>query len=140
MQHKEVEKKQESEKAAIRAAADSEKRGGEIMVDEAELERTRRRQAGTMVTVETFMAWKKAFDEEMAAKRVTTDAVQEDKLSGKQWFQAQGMTTDVAAEDALLAAADEEVDEEEEDGDYVPGESEEDEDDEEDDEDYEEES
>lgn len=33
-------------------------------IDKEEEERIRRRQAGTAVTIESFMAWKAAFDEE----------------------------------------------------------------------------
>jgi hypothetical protein len=36
-------------------------------VDLEELERTRKRQAGTMVTVESFMRWKEAFENEQLA-------------------------------------------------------------------------
>jgi hypothetical protein len=86
MQHKEVKKKMENEKAAIKAAADSEKKGGELAIDEAELERIRKRQAGTAVTIETFIAWKKAFDEEIAQKKALfgQDVVtgNEEKLNG----------------------------------------------------------
>jgi hypothetical protein len=35
-----------------------------VAVDKDEEERIRRRQAGTAVTIDSFMAWKKSFDEE----------------------------------------------------------------------------
>ena len=63
MQQKELESKKQIEKAAIKLAADSELRSEEV--DLAELERIRKRQAGTQVTVESFNAWKAQFDEEM---------------------------------------------------------------------------
>jgi hypothetical protein len=68
MQQKDMQQKKQSEKAAITAAADSEFR--EVVVDPAEQERIRKRQEGTPVTVETFNLWKKAFEDEMAAKEL----------------------------------------------------------------------
>eukprot|EP01038_Epipyxis_sp_PR26KG_P016859 gene16859-23104_t len=67
MNQKETEIKKQSEKAAITAAADSEMRAEQI--DPEEIERIRRRQAGTQVTVESFMAWKAAYDLEMQRNR-----------------------------------------------------------------------
>lgn len=134
MQYEEVERKLEVEKAAIKQAADSERPVGDDEMDEAELERIRKRQAGTMVTVETFMAWKKAFDEEMALKNSTLAdivAATEQRLSGKQWFLQQkngGAESEDVDEDAFIAQLEKEAEEEEaelEDEDYEPGESEE---------------
>jgi hypothetical protein len=68
MQQKDMQQKKQSEKAAITAAADSEFR--EVIIDPAEQERIRRRQEGTPVTLETFNQWKKAFEDEMAAKEL----------------------------------------------------------------------
>jgi hypothetical protein len=68
MQQKDIQQKKQTEKAAISAAADSEFK--EKIIDPAELERIRRRQEGTPVTVETFNKWKKAFEDEMAAKEL----------------------------------------------------------------------
>lgn len=117
IQNKEMEKKMESERAAIRRAADSEKRVGEAQIDEAELERIRKRQAGTMVTMETFVAWKKNFDEEMARKQDSQAANKGmEKVSGKQWFlnqQASGVPASwLAEEDELLAKLSAEVEQE----------------------------
>ena len=98
MQQKDMQQKKETEKAAIKHAADSEFK--EVVVDQAELERIRKRQAGTAVTVETFNKWKAAFDEEMALKEleniragagsglaplaaVTVGAVEEGSLAAK---------------------------------------------------------
>eukprot|EP01039_Chlorochromonas_danica_P002422 gene2422-2655_t len=138
MQYEEVERKLEVEKAAIKHAADSERRVGDDEMDEAELERIRKRQAGTMVTVETFMAWKKSFDEEMALKNsalAEIAAATELRLSGKQWFLQQkngGAESEDVDEDAFIAqlekeAEEEEAELEEDDEDYEPGESEEEE-------------
>lgn len=68
MQQKDLQQKKQTEKAAISAAADSEFK--EKIVDPEELERIRKRQEGTAVTVDTFNKWKKAFDDEMAAKEL----------------------------------------------------------------------
>lgn len=105
MQQKEVEKKNQSERAAIKLAADTEKRAGDPQIDEAELERIRKRQAGTQVTMETFVAWKKAFDEEMAQRRAQEgDSTGVDnRPTGKQWFLQQQGGGDVTDEDEFLA-------------------------------------
>lgn len=68
MQQKDMQQKKQIEKQAIKAAADSEFQ--EEFVDPAELERIRKRQEGTAVTLESFNAWKKEFDEEMALKEL----------------------------------------------------------------------
>lgn len=70
MQQKDVHEKKAAIKAAITAAADSEY--VEEEVDPEEVERLRRRQEGTPVTVETFNNWKKAFDKEMSSTMATT--------------------------------------------------------------------
>eukprot|EP01036_Dinobryon_divergens_P028236 gene28236-37149_t len=57
-----------AERVATENAADSELRSEEV--DLAELERIRKRQAGTQVTVESFNAWKISFDEEMRQLQV----------------------------------------------------------------------
>lgn len=138
MQKKEVEVKKQTEKAAIRAAADSEALPSGI--DEAELERIRKRQAGEPVTLESFMKWKEKFDEEMARlealRKVGQKEIDENKLSGKQWFlqQKDGGEGDEDNEvEMLILEGEQELNEEGEDEDYVDGE----EDDDEDDEDYE---
>jgi hypothetical protein len=102
-QKKVVEDNKEAYKAAIKQAVDSERR--ETQVDEQELERQRRRQAGQPVTLETFNAWKIAFELEMAAKRSKKDDSDESKPSGKQYFlakQAAGQSTE-DDEEQLLA-------------------------------------
>ena len=68
MQQKDIQQKKQSDKAAVKAAADSEFREDEV--DPAELERIRKRQEGTQVTAESFAKWKIAFDEEMALKEL----------------------------------------------------------------------
>lgn len=102
-QKKVVEDKKEAYKAAIKQAVDSERR--ETHVDEQELERQRRRQAGQAVTVETFMAWKLAFEQEMQAKKSKKDDADESKPTGKQYFlmkQAEGQSLE-EDEEQLLA-------------------------------------
>lgn len=136
MQRKDVEEKKEHVRAAIKAAADTERQNKE-QVDPEELERTRRRQAGVQVTVESFLAWKAQFDAEMAAKvSKTSDTADAQKLTGKQWFLAQQASgravaeEDEEAEQLILAGETEEVqavegegedefDEDEDDSDYV---------------------
>jgi hypothetical protein len=131
MQYKEVERKLESEKAAIKFMADSESKGPSAQIDEAELERIRKRQAGTMVTVESFMSWKAAFDAEQAAKSTTTNTVDSNagKITGKQWFLSQQGQVSEEAEDALLAALEEEAGDED-DEEYIPSDEDEEYDDE----------
>jgi hypothetical protein len=68
IQQKDIQEKKQTEKKAIKALADSEFREEEV--DPAELERIRRRQAGTAVTVEAFNKWKASFDVEMARKEL----------------------------------------------------------------------
>ena len=138
MQKHEIQEKKAVEKAAIKAAADNESKTEEV--DLEELERIRRRQAGHPVTVETFMKWKKAFDEEMAAKSAEKVLSPEElKPTGKQWFFGFfGDSADV--EKLLMEAEQEEVteesvmvemdeDEDDDDEDYVDEEEDEDEED-----------
>ena len=51
-----------------------------MKVDAEEAERIRRRQFGTPVTPETFLAWKLAFDLEMQSKAPKDDTGNEDKV------------------------------------------------------------
>jgi hypothetical protein len=67
MQQKETDKKKVDDKEARIEAADSEF-NDKNSIDPEELERIRKRQAGVAVTVESFMAWKRSFDAEMAAR------------------------------------------------------------------------
>jgi hypothetical protein len=67
MQQKETDKKKVDDKEARIEAADSEF-NDKNSIDPEELERIRKRQAGVAVTVESFMAWKRSFDTEMAAR------------------------------------------------------------------------
>ena len=135
VQQKDAVEKKKVVKAAISAAADSEMRAE--IVDPAEQERIRKRQAGTQVTMETFILWKIKFDDEMKAvaeagkKGVTIEV--DDRPSGRQLFQLNRVGTD--DEEALLAAA--EVDQSEEQLEKsVSNIEEDDDDDDEDDEDY----
>ena len=57
MQEKEMKLKKQVEKAAVGAAADYELRIGTEELDREEEERLRRRQAGTQVSVDTFLGW-----------------------------------------------------------------------------------
>lgn len=68
MQQKDMQQKKQTEKQAMKALADSEFQ--EESIDPAELERIRKRQEGTPVTVESFNKWKKEFEEEMALKEM----------------------------------------------------------------------
>lgn len=150
-QKKVVEENRVLHKAAIKQAADSERR--DTHVDEAELERQRRRQAGRAVTVETFLAWKDAFEKEKQSLRLNVKGADADelKLTGKQWFlmqQASGQSVGDDEEERLLADGEQEdfvmEDLEEEDGEEYDEEDDEDyvdegDEDDEDDEDYEDE-
>ena len=141
VQQKDAVEKKKVVKAAISAAADSEMRAE--IVDPAEQERIRKRQAGTQVSMETFILWKIKFDEEMKAvaeagkKGVSIEV--DDRPSGRQLFQLNRVGTD--DEEALLAAAEvdqseeqleksesniEEDDDDEDDEDYVEGEDDDD--------------
>lgn len=157
IQQKEVIAKKEQEKAAVKEAADSESKSEQV--DLQELERIRKRQAGTQVTVESFMAWKAAFDEEMrqqalaqkfqalggtAAALAKHDLLEDGLLSratGKQLFLMNKAGVEDQEVEALIAAgeAEELVDEDEEDDDddedYVEGEDGEEDDDDDDDDD-----
>ncbi len=152
MQRKDVEEKKITQRAAIKAAADSEQRD-KAQIDPEELERIRKRQAGVQVTAASFVAWKIKFDAEMAAKgTAVTESTDNQKLSGKQFFLAQqaaggganndeealilegeGEFDDEALQRGLLAAMGE-LDDDDDDEDYVDGDEDDDEE-----EDYEEE-
>lgn len=110
MQQKDVEVKKKAAKAAIIEAAESESK--EKVEDPAELERIRKRQAGTVVTIETFNEWKARFEAEQRAladvggKGDVRDI--EDRLSGKQLFlQNKAGQED---EEALIVAGEAEAD------------------------------
>ena len=92
-QQKDVETKKKAEKAAIIEAAESESKDkGEQ--DPAELERIRKRQAGTVVTLESFLEWKTKFEAEQREKELSelggkAEVLKEgaeERLSGKQLF------------------------------------------------------
>jgi hypothetical protein len=87
MQQKDVAEKKKADKAAISAAADSEMKADHV--DPEEQERIRKRQAGTQVTLETFLEWKAKFDAEMkalaeAGKKAVVEV--DDRPTGKQYF------------------------------------------------------
>lgn len=87
-----------------------------------EAKRAAARAHGTMVTVETFNAWKLKFEAEMAALKGTSkEADRKDRLTGKQFF-LQATTAEAASEDGALSEDDEVefdlVDEDEDDIDY----------------------
>lgn len=100
MTQKDVVEKKKEIKAAVAMAADRELSKG--VDDEEEQDRIRKRQAGTMVTVESFMKWKEAFESEQRAlfgdKEKETDG---DKPTGKQLF----LSNRAGLEELLLAAA-----------------------------------
>lgn len=133
LQMKDVKEKKIAEKAAAVAMADSE--GLEMAIDPEEEERIRRRQAGTPVTVESFLKWRAAFEEEQAAKVVTgPGSVEKDseheQPTGKQLFLS-NKAGGLDSEDSVIAEAEEQEvlcgDDDEDDEDYVEGEEEEDE-------------
>jgi hypothetical protein len=135
VQQKDTVEKKKEVKAAISAQADYEMRAE--IIDPEETERIRKRQAGTHVTLETFIAWKIKFDDEMKAlaesKKAGSIVVEVDinRPSGKQLFQLNKNLGD-DDEDALLAAA--ETEEEDQSNQKLDSNIEEDDDD--DDEDY----
>lgn len=55
-----------------------------MKIDPEEAERIRRRQFGTPVTPETFLAWKLAFDLEMQAKAPKDESSNDEKVYLKQ--------------------------------------------------------
>jgi len=149
MQQKDAVEKKKADRAAVGAAADSEMKAD--IVDPEEQERIRKRQAGTQVTLESFIEWKTKFDAEMKAlaeqgKKVVVVDVDE-RPTGKQLFLQNKVKDD--DENALVAAGEEEEivvdedvggeevvdddedDDDEDDEDYVPGDEEDDDDDEE---------
>lgn len=120
-QQKEVEAKKQHLKAEIVQMADRERFAEvEKVVDEEELARIRKRQAGTQVTVESFLAWRKTFDaeQEQLAKSsnvplptVTSSTssapvslIDDRSLTGKQFFLLQAAK---GASDGKLIAEDE---------------------------------
>jgi hypothetical protein len=120
-QQKEVESKKQLQRAAHKDLADNEFK--DLSIDPEELERIRKRQAGTQVTAESFAAWKSAFDEEMrlatesaAIKAGLTQAQQqliqqggsEDRPTGKALFLANKVSVDDAEVEALIAAGESE--------------------------------
>jgi hypothetical protein len=150
IQKKDYQEKKVIEKAALKAAADSESKPQHV--DLEELERIRKRQAGHPVTVETFDKWKKAFQEDLERQKMENISADDFKLTGKQFFLMQkekGIIEDESGiEDLIMEGEQEEISEdnvlldmegdEDDDEDYVEGEESED-DDENDEEDYEEE-
>lgn len=155
MQAKDAVEKKKQDKAAIGAAADSEMKAD--IIDPEEQERIRKRQAGTQVTLESFIEWKTKFDAEMKAlaeqgKKVVVAEVDE-RPTGKQMFLtnrvkadeedalvAEGENEDISSTlDRKMAAGEDDDDDEDDDEEWVPD-GEEDDDDDDDDEDYEDES
>jgi hypothetical protein len=145
MQKQDLQEKKVLEKAALKAAADSESKPQQL--DLEELERIRKRQAGHPVTVESFNEWKKQFEEDWLSKMMENISADDFKLTGKQWFLLQkekGLTDDDRDIEQLIEQGEQEEiteenilleleamdDEDEDDEDYV------DEGDEDDDEDY----
>lgn len=132
VQQKDNVEKKKVDKAAISAAADSEMRAE--IIDPAEQERIRKRQAGTQVTMETFISWKIKFDDEMkalseAGKKGAAVEVDE-RPTGRQFFQTNRVGMD--DEEALIAEADSNQEEEQ----FQAPDTNIEEDDDEDDEDY----
>lgn len=142
MQKKEVQEKKVLQRVALKQAADNELNSEQI--DYEELEKIRKRQEGHMVTMETFMKWKQAFDEEMAQKtKKDLQNVGELRYTGKQYFLLglDATNNSSGAEEAMIqegeaggeglvdVEGDDEEYDEEDDSDYV--------DEEDDDEDYE---
>jgi hypothetical protein len=136
-QKKVVEERKEAYKVAVNLAADSER--NESQVDEKELERQRKRQAGRAVTVETFNAWKVNFEREMALLKGHTKSDADDlKISGKQYFllqQASGTPmVDETEEERLIVDGEQDdfileedlgEEDDDDDEDYVEGEEDE---------------
>lgn len=160
MQMKDVEAKKSTEKAAIIAAADSELKSSRAM-DPEEEERLRRRQAGTQVTLETFMGWKESFDAEMAILNNAKEVVKDERPTGKELFLRNSAGREGSAGSGDVPLTEEEIEaliaqgiseefgdmdfadlereeDDEDDEDFVLGEGDEDDEDEDDD-DYEEE-
>ena len=147
MQQKESVEKKKADKAAVGAAADSELKDN--LLDPEEQERIRKRQAGTQVTLESFIEWKVKFEAEMKAlaeqgKKVVIATEADDRPTGKQLFLMNTVKAD--EEDALVAAGEEEEivvgkidedddDDDDDDEDYVPGEEDDEDCDEDDDDD-----
>ena len=118
MQQKDVAEKKKADKAAISAAADSEMKADQN--DPEEQERIRKRQAGTQVTLETFIEWKIKFDAEMkaiadAGKKIVVEI--DDRPTGKQYFsqnstaiedEAEALVEEGEQEDFLLEGEEEE--------------------------------
>ena len=117
MNEKGTKEKKAAEKKAVAIAADSE--GLEEEIDPEELERIRRRQTGTPVTPESFLAWKKTFEADFAASKLAKGGgptgrpdssvsgggeLDMSRPTGKQLFQ----TNRAGMEDALLAAGERE--------------------------------
>ena len=116
-QLKEVEVRKKEERASLVAMAESERSSYEERTPE-ELERIRRRQAGTPVTAEAFMAWKAKFE---AEKRLSSGVEvggkesserEDDRPTGRQLF----LSNQAGRETDVMAAAMGEDGEEEEGG------------------------
>jgi hypothetical protein len=156
MQQKDVEIKKKAEKAANSAAANAEI--AIKIIDPEEEERLRKREAGTPVTEETFNAWKKRFEEEMAQIALLSgqdnSKDKTEKLTGKQLFLMSKAGEEVIEEgdqgiDALdlklqkTILHDNDEDDDDDDDDYIPSgdddNDDDDNDDDDDDEDYEDE-
>lgn len=117
---KEIETKKQTTKAAMRELADNEFK--DLSIDPQELERIRKRQAGTQVTVETFMKWKVAFEAEMkrnadtlaaktgvlTATAIAAAAALDDRPTGKQMFLQNKAKFDDDEVEALITAGESE--------------------------------
>lgn len=118
-QQKSIVEKKSNERAALKEAADSEQKEGD-QLDPEELERIRKRQAGTMCTIETFNKWKQGFDEEMRLKKLeeTKDNADLDfsRPTGKQFFLANKGAMD--DDDDLINAAEGEIHDEQGEGEH----------------------
>lgn len=134
-QQKELDSRRKEERASAAAQADKENRGDAPTAED--LERIRRRQAGTPVTIESFNAWKQKFEQERRrGEACAAEETDMDRPSGKQLFMmnAAGREDDLVAEgegtDTVFEFAEDDV--EDEDGsDYEDEEQEDDDDDDE---------
>ncbi|CAK4133829.1 unnamed protein product [Aphanomyces euteiches] len=100
-----------------------------LQIDASEAGSASKSNVGTPVTVETFAAWKKAFDAEMATKEGTKGAANgEKRLTGRQLWTSGAAKEDTSTDaDEIGSQRLDGDDDDEDDEDYVDGQDEDDE-------------
>ncbi|KAH9058675.1 hypothetical protein Ae201684P_006016 [Aphanomyces euteiches] len=124
-EYQEMLRRQEQRQKKDTLAAEAE----QAKIDASEAGSASKSNVGTPVTVETFAAWKKAFDAEMATKEGTKGAANgEKRLTGRQLWTSGAAKEDTSTDaDEIGSQRLDGDDDDEDDEDYVDGQDEDDE-------------